>query len=169
MAEQVRGQRVHERWARFRFSVIGQLLASPPPKGELNKEIEALAERQWRHPITGEGVRFAFSTIERWFYNAVKRDDPVAVLRRKLRADAGQQPAISSTARQIIPTNMPRTRVGACSCITTISSRLPKPIPICIRCRPTLLCVGSSRPMAWSSGGASHRTGQRARNVPRPG
>lgn len=102
MAEQVRGQRVHERWARFRFSVIGQLLASPPPKGELNKEIEALAERQWRHPITGERVRFAFSTIERWFYNAVKRDDPVAVLRRKLRADAGQQPAISSAARQII-------------------------------------------------------------------
>src|SRR5215467_11780606 len=102
MAEQVRGQRVHERWARFRFSVIGQLLASPPPKGELNKEIEALAERQWRHPITGERVRFAFSTIERWFYTAVKRDDPVAVLRRKLRADAGQQPAISSAARQII-------------------------------------------------------------------
>ena len=102
MAEQVRGQRVHERWARFRFSVIGQLLASPPPKGELNKEIEALAERQWRHPITAERVRFAFSTIERWFYNAVKRDDPVAVLRRKLRADAGQQPAISSAARQII-------------------------------------------------------------------
>ena len=102
MAEQTRGQRVHERWARFRFSVIGQLLASPPPKGELNKEIEALAERQWRHPITGERVRFAFSTIERWFYNAVKRDDPVAVLQRKLRADAGQQPAISSAARQII-------------------------------------------------------------------
>jgi len=26
---------VHERWARLRFSVIGQLLAAPPAKGAL--------------------------------------------------------------------------------------------------------------------------------------
>ena len=63
------------------------------PKGELRAQIEALAGRQWRHPITGEPVRFGFSTIERWFYRALKeRRDPVGVLRRKLRTDAGQQP-----------------------------------------------------------------------------
>ena len=67
MTQQARGPRVHERWAHLRFSVIGQLLAAPPPKGELRVQIEALAGRQWRHPVTGEPVRFGFSTIERWF------------------------------------------------------------------------------------------------------
>ena len=100
---QSRGPRVHERWAHLRFSVIGQLLAAPPPKGELRAEIEALAARQWRHPTTGEPVRFGFSTIERWYYRASKeRTDPVGRLRRKLRADAGQQPAMSDAVRQAV-------------------------------------------------------------------
>ena len=42
----------------MRFSVIGQLLAAPPDKGELKAAIEALAARTWRHPTTGEPVRF---------------------------------------------------------------------------------------------------------------
>jgi hypothetical protein len=37
-------------------------------------------------------------TIERWYYRV-----PVGVLRRKLRADAGQQPAMSGAVRQAIP------------------------------------------------------------------
>jgi hypothetical protein len=67
MTEQARGRRVHERWAHFRFSVIGQLLAAPPPKGELAGAIAALAEQTWRHPITDKPTRFGFSTIERWY------------------------------------------------------------------------------------------------------
>jgi len=103
MAEQARGNRVHERWARFRFSVIGQLLAAPPGKGELASTITELAERTWHHPISGEPSRFGFSTIERWYYRALKeKRDPVGVLRRKLRADAGRQPAISGSVRQAI-------------------------------------------------------------------
>jgi hypothetical protein len=57
---------VHERWAHLRFSVIGQLLAAPPPRGELRVELKRLAARTWQHPITGEPVHFALSTIERW-------------------------------------------------------------------------------------------------------
>jgi putative transposase len=103
MTEPARGRRVHERWAHFRFSVIGQLLAAPPHKGELASAIEALAQRTWRHPTTGEPVRFGFSTIERWYYRAWKqRSDPVRVLQRKRRADAGQQPAMSGAVRQAI-------------------------------------------------------------------
>jgi putative transposase len=103
MSEQARGRRVHERWGAFRFSVIGQLLAAPPPKGELAGAIAALAERTWQHPTTGEPTCFGFSTIERWYYRALKeKRDPVAVLRRKLRADAGQQSAMSGAARQAI-------------------------------------------------------------------
>mgnify|MGYP006197459033 CR=1 FL=1 len=48
---------VHERWASFRFSVVGQLLAAPPPKGMLRRELKQLAARMWRHPITGAPVR----------------------------------------------------------------------------------------------------------------
>ena len=100
MTQQARGPRVHERWAHLRFSVIGQLLAAPPAKGELKAALEALAERTWLHPTTGEPVRFGFSTIERWYYRALKeRSDPVGVLRRKVRANAGQQVAISDAVR----------------------------------------------------------------------
>jgi putative transposase len=103
MTEQARGNRVHQKWAHFRFSMIGLLLAAPPRKGELAGAIAELAERTWRHPTTGEPTRFGFSTIERWYYRALKeRSDPVGVLRRKLRADAGQQPAISGAVRQAI-------------------------------------------------------------------
>ena len=103
MTQKAPGPRVHERWAQLRFSVVGHLLAAPPPKGELRTEIEALAAREWRHPTTGDPVRFGFSTIERWFYRACKeRSDPVGILRRKLRTDAGQQPAMSSAMRQVL-------------------------------------------------------------------
>jgi len=96
-------RRRHERWAHLRFSVIGQLLAAPPPKGTLRRELHKLAERQWRHPTTGASVRFNVSTIERWFYRALKeRHDPVAVLRRKVRQDAGQQISMSVTVRQAL-------------------------------------------------------------------
>jgi putative transposase len=64
---QRRDLRVHELWARFRLSVIGQLLAAPPAKGELRRELAELASRQWRHPVSGEPVRLGVSTIERWY------------------------------------------------------------------------------------------------------
>jgi transposase InsO family protein len=85
-------RRVHERWAQLRFSVIGQLLAAPPAKGTLRAELDQLAARTWRHPTSGEPVRFGASTIERWYYRALReRQDPVGVLARKRRQDAGQQ------------------------------------------------------------------------------
>ena len=103
MGDEAGGQRVHERWAHLRFSVIGHLLAAPPPRGELAAAIMALTERTWRHPTTGEPTRFGFSTIERWYYRALKeKNDPVGSLRRKLRTDAGQQPAMSGAVRQAI-------------------------------------------------------------------
>ena len=62
--------RSHERWARFRFSVIGSLLAAPPERGELQEQLKSLAAKKWHHPITGQRVQFGLSTIERWFYTA---------------------------------------------------------------------------------------------------
>ena len=81
--------------ARNADRTIGQLLAAPPPKGELRAQIEALAGRQWRHPITGEPARFGFSTIERWFYRALKeRSDPVAAARNERRGAPGRAGAV---------------------------------------------------------------------------
>jgi transposase InsO family protein len=97
------GPRIHQRWAQLRFSVIGQLLAAPPTKGALRAALEALAARQWRHPATGAPVLFGVSTIERWYYRALReRHDPVGVLRRKRRRDAGRQSALSDGLRQAL-------------------------------------------------------------------
>lgn len=94
---------VHERWAHFRFAVIGSLLASPPPRGQLRAELEQLAGRQWCHPITGEPVRFGVSTIERWLHKARKaQTDPVGVLRRQVRKDAGRQSSLNEALRRAI-------------------------------------------------------------------
>jgi len=86
----------HERWARLRFAVVGPLLADPPKQGGLAPALRGLAERTWKHPTTGERVRFAFATIERWYYEAKNESrDPVGVLRRRPRSDAGGHPSFS--------------------------------------------------------------------------
>ena len=55
-----------ERWARFRFAVIGRLLASPPEGGALQDALRDLAARTYQHPFTHERLRLGFSTLERW-------------------------------------------------------------------------------------------------------
>jgi putative transposase len=78
-------------WARFRFSVVGSLLSSPPAHGALKTAIGGLAEKTWTHPVTGRDVQFSAVTIERWYYTALRQhDDPVAALRRAVRKDCGQ-------------------------------------------------------------------------------
>jgi len=95
--------RRQDRWAHLRFAVVGALLADPPKKGELQRALTALAARVWQHPIRHEPVRFARSTLERWYYRARHAPlDPVTPLRRRLRSDAGQQPGISERLRQVV-------------------------------------------------------------------
>lgn len=78
-------------WARFRFSVVGSLLSSPPARGSLQRDIRSLASRTWAHPVSGREVHFAAATIERWYYKARRaKDDPVGVLRRAVRKDCGK-------------------------------------------------------------------------------
>ncbi len=86
----------HTAWAHLRFSVVGPLFSAPPPRGKLMAAITALSERTWKHPVSGEPTRFAPATIERWYYQAkAARHDPVGVLRRRVRKDAGRQSALS--------------------------------------------------------------------------
>ena len=91
-----------QRWARFRFAIIGPLLACPPRSGQLRDALEALAQRSWIHPTTGEPVRYGLSTIERWYYSARREPrDPLVALRKTRRSDAGQH-ALSEALRAVL-------------------------------------------------------------------
>lgn len=91
-----------ERWARFRFSIVAPLLASPPVKGELQAELAKLAQKRWRHPVTDQTVTFGVSTLERWFYRIRSAPDPIAILRHRVRKDAGEQPSLKLELRQAL-------------------------------------------------------------------
>ena len=96
--------RPHDAWASLRFAIVGPLLASPPrERGELRCALEDLAQQSWRHPMTGEPVAFAASTIERWYYRARKAPrDPVGALRNRVRRDVGTQASLSPLLRQAV-------------------------------------------------------------------
>jgi putative transposase len=90
-------------WARFRFSVVGSLLSSPPARGALQAAIRSLAEKTWSHPVTGRDVRVAASTIARWYYTARRqRDDPVSALRRAARKDRGKFSLAAALAERLV-------------------------------------------------------------------
>jgi transposase InsO family protein len=93
----------HERWANLRFSVVGHLLAAPPRRGELQAELERLAAKPWRHPVTNEPTHFGLKTIQHWYYQAKNAPvDPVGKLRKKPRKDQGRQTAISDALKQAL-------------------------------------------------------------------
>ena len=96
--------RSHDAWASLRFAIVGPLLASPPrERGELRSALENLARQSWRHPVTGEPVHFAVSTIERWYYRALSEPrDPVGALRNRVRQDVGTQASLSPLLRQAV-------------------------------------------------------------------
>ena len=91
------------RWARFRFSVVGSLLSSPPARGSLQTAIRSLAARTWSHPTSGRDAQFAAATIERWYYAARRgHDDPVGALRRAVRKDRGKISLATPLAERLI-------------------------------------------------------------------
>jgi len=95
--------RSHDRWAYLRFSIVGPLLAAPPAHGDLRTEIERLAAKEWLHPILERPVRFAGSTIERWYYAArAAKVDPVGVLRRNMRKDSGRHRSLNDDLCRMI-------------------------------------------------------------------
>jgi len=89
-------------WAALRFSIIGGLLARPPQKGELGGRLQALANDRYRHPSKDEWVRFGASTIERWYYRALKTQNPLSALGRKIRSDDGKSYAMSGKVLDIL-------------------------------------------------------------------
>src|SRR4051812_26971921 len=91
------------RWARLRFSIIGPLLASPPEGGELGGSIAQLAQKSWRHPTTAEAVHFSAKTIERWYYTARDKADPLVALERKVPSHASTFPSMPVLLGDALP------------------------------------------------------------------
>ena len=90
-------------WARFRFSVVGSLLSSPPARGALKTAIGSLAAKTWSHPVTGRDAHFTAVTIERWYYTARRQhDDPVGALRRAVRKDCGKVSLAAAVAQRLV-------------------------------------------------------------------
>lgn len=92
--KKARDEVMTRRWARFRFQVIGPLLAAPPEHGALQVAIAELAKKAYQHPTTGEVIHFGASTIERWLYVARDAVDPVVALARKVPSHAGTYPSM---------------------------------------------------------------------------
>jgi hypothetical protein len=88
----------------LRFAIIGPLLAAPPAPGGLAPALEALAARTWRHPLTGEPVQFGFSTLERWYYLVRAHENPLPILRNRLRGNIGQFPSLTPLVIETLTT-----------------------------------------------------------------
>jgi putative transposase len=88
-------------WAEFRFAVVGRLFSDPPARGELQSELENLAKKTWKHPTTGARRRFAFSTIEVWYYTVKReKESSVEALKRKVRSDYGQFRSLTTEIKE---------------------------------------------------------------------
>jgi transposase InsO family protein len=93
---------VTRRWANLRFSIIGPLLAAPPEHGQLVSKLAELAAKVYRHPTNGNQLRYALSTLERWYYAAKDAADPVAALARKVPSHAGTHSSMSAKLAAVL-------------------------------------------------------------------
>lgn len=80
------------------------MLAAPPAPRELQAALQALAQKTWRHPVSGLDVRFGVSTLERWYYAARRSADPVGALKNRLRADIGRFPSVTPPVIETLST-----------------------------------------------------------------
>ena len=109
-----------DKWALFRFSVVGGLLAKPPAKGELQKELRQLARQRYVHPVHNRLTVFHFSTIESWYYRAKNAQDPILALSRKFVLILAGQLYSHLNSLPFLENNTKPTQSGAISFIPII-------------------------------------------------
>ena len=139
-------------WARFRFSVVGSLLSSPPAATENSRpRWRPWPGRPGTHPAHGREVHFSAVAVGRWCCKARrKKDDPVGVLQRALRKDFGKVSLPPRLAERLFAGERP-TSTGPTSCTTTTWARRPRPTLRWGRQVRTPPSGGTCRPTAWSA------------------
>jgi len=91
------------KWAEFRFAAIGELLASPPEKGDLYATFKEMTAKEWVHPVTGKKFKVSVPTLERWYYRAKNANhDMVSALVPKKRSDTGMLEALPERWLEIL-------------------------------------------------------------------
>lgn len=78
--------------ALFRYGIVANLVSVSKGAGNLKNEIMALSQKTWLHP-DGQKVKYAFATIEEWYYNFCRFGFPG--LFPKKRKDSGACRALS--------------------------------------------------------------------------
>lgn len=91
-----------QRWAVWRFGIVGPLLAKPPETGELSQCLSELSDKEYKHPITQKPICVGKSSIERWYYKIRNAPDPLKVLARRSNVNAGQHPSIGADLALVI-------------------------------------------------------------------
>ena len=92
-----------QKLAEFRFSIIGNLLSSPPERGDGIQAFKMLAQKEWIHPIKKHPVCYHWHTIEQWYYKARQEKlSSLDALRPKERTDKGQSRVLSEEVKKII-------------------------------------------------------------------
>lgn len=92
-------EEMRERVALFRYGVIGELVNGPLAKGELEKLLTRLSQKDWTIPGT-DRTRIARSTLRDWAdaYRAMGLDG----LKPRPRSDAGQSRAIPAQVQELL-------------------------------------------------------------------
>ena len=89
-----------EELALFRSEMIGALARRELARGELRRELEALARVRVRPPGSAHTRTYSVVTLQRWYY--AYRDGGLAALKPRPRADRGHGRALPSELRELL-------------------------------------------------------------------
>lgn len=92
-------KKTYESEGLYRFKIIAPLVNEVFAKGELKKQIEAIAKRAHEHPERGY-ERFKFKTIQEWYY--LYRRFGLSALERRVRHDHGKSRSIGEELGELI-------------------------------------------------------------------
>ena len=137
------------RWARLRFQIIGQLLATPPEIGRARRAHRRAGGKSLAAPQHGRGGAISAKAIERWFDARRNAQDPIRALERKVPKHAGMHPSVRRPSRK---------RFGACDVSTALELQADLRQPGGDR---------AAKPRSWQA--ARLRLGSPLHEGPRPG
>ncbi len=81
--------------AEFRHSILGELFARPPAKGELAERLRELSNKSWVPPGQSHPEQYCVRTLERWYAKVRKNpSDRVTALLPSRRSDLGIRHAV---------------------------------------------------------------------------